>query len=76
MASDEQDLLAHGISPIALVVVNLYPFQQTISRPEVSLEEALEQIDIGGPTLLRALLKTSSLSQSCAIPVSTSSLWR
>jgi phosphoribosylaminoimidazolecarboxamide formyltransferase/IMP cyclohydrolase len=57
VASDEQDLLAHGISPIALVVVNLYPFQQTISRPEVSLEEALEQIDIGGPTLLRAAAK-------------------
>ncbi len=54
VTSDVEDLLAHHISPIALVVVNLYPFAQTISRPNVSLEEAIEQIDIGGPTLLRA----------------------
>jgi len=54
MTSDAEDLLAQNIPLIALVVVNLYPFQQTISRPDVSLEEAIEQIDIGGPTLLRA----------------------
>jgi len=54
ITSDAEDLLAQNILPIALVVVNLYPFQQTISRADVSLAEAIEQIDIGGPTLLRA----------------------
>src|SRR6266851_7073001 len=40
---------AHGIEPIDMVVVNLYPFEQTIKREGVTLEEAIEQIDIGGP---------------------------
>jgi phosphoribosylaminoimidazolecarboxamide formyltransferase/IMP cyclohydrolase len=47
----------HGIVPIDLVVVNLYPFEATIARPEVTLAEAIEQIDIGGPALLRAAAK-------------------
>src|SRR4026208_2018155 len=42
----------HGIGPIDLVVVNLYPFGQTIARAGVSLEEAIENIDIGGPAML------------------------
>ena len=46
-----------GIRPIELVVVNLYPFSQTVARERVSLEEAVEQIDIGGPTMLRAAAK-------------------
>lgn len=46
-----------GIGAIDLVVVNLYPFRETIARPETTLAEALEQIDIGGPTLLRAAAK-------------------
>ena len=50
-------LSEHGIAPIDLVVVNLYPFGETIARPGVTLDEALEQIDIGGPTLLRAAAK-------------------
>ncbi len=50
-------LAAHGIDPIDLVVVNLYPFADTIARSGVSCEDALEQIDIGGPTLLRAAAK-------------------
>jgi phosphoribosylaminoimidazolecarboxamide formyltransferase/IMP cyclohydrolase len=45
------------IRPIDLVVVNLYPFAETISKPNVTREEAIEQIDIGGPTLLRAAAK-------------------
>lgn len=45
------------IEPIDLVVVNLYPFQQTISRDGVTLDEAVEQIDIGGPSMLRAAAK-------------------
>src|SRR5687768_16411809 len=46
-----------AIPPIELVVVNLYPFSQTIARPECSLEEAIENIDIGGPTMVRAAAK-------------------
>ena len=44
----------HGILPIDLVVVNLYPFRETVAHPRVSLETAIEQIDIGGPTMLRS----------------------
>jgi phosphoribosylaminoimidazolecarboxamide formyltransferase/IMP cyclohydrolase len=47
----------HGIIPIDMVVVNLYPFEATISRPSCTLEEALENIDIGGPSMLRAAAK-------------------
>ncbi len=46
-----------GLAPIDLLVVNLYPFQQTVARPEVTLDEAIEQIDIGGVALLRAAAK-------------------
>lgn len=46
-----------GIKPIDLVVINLYPFRQTIERPGVTFEEAIENIDIGGPTMLRAAAK-------------------
>src|SRR5437879_2109005 len=48
---------SHGIEPIDLVVVNLYPFEQTIARPNVSLPEAIENIDIGGPSMLRSAAK-------------------
>ena len=51
------DLEATGIRPIDLVVVNLYPFEQTIARPGVSLEDAIENIDIGGPAMVRASAK-------------------
>ena len=44
----------HGIVPIDLVVVNLYPFLQTIRQPGVTLEEASENIDIGGPAMIRS----------------------
>ena len=47
----------HAIEPIDLVVVNLYPFEQTIARPNVTLEEAIENIDIGGPSMLRSAAK-------------------
>jgi phosphoribosylaminoimidazolecarboxamide formyltransferase / IMP cyclohydrolase len=46
-----------GIKPIDLVVVNLYPFETTIAQPEVDLAEAIEQIDIGGPSMLRSAAK-------------------
>ncbi|KJH72463.1 bifunctional phosphoribosylaminoimidazolecarboxamide formyltransferase/IMP cyclohydrolase [Aliterella atlantica] len=54
---DLTDLENNQISPIDLVVVNLYPFEQTIAKPDVTLAEAIEQIDIGGPALLRASAK-------------------
>jgi phosphoribosylaminoimidazolecarboxamide formyltransferase/IMP cyclohydrolase len=47
----------HGIGPIDLVVVNLYPFEQTVAKPDVPLAEAIENIDIGGPSLLRSAAK-------------------
>ncbi|HUR44691.1 MAG TPA: bifunctional phosphoribosylaminoimidazolecarboxamide formyltransferase/IMP cyclohydrolase [Candidatus Saccharimonadales bacterium] len=47
----------HGIQPIDLVVVNLYPFEQTVARPNVTQEEAIENIDIGGPSMLRSAAK-------------------
>lgn len=52
-----RQLEEHRISPIDMVVVNLYPFAQTIARPEVRLEDAVEQIDIGGPSMLRSAAK-------------------
>ncbi len=47
----------HGIEPIDLVAVNLYPFRETIARPGTTLAEAIEQIDIGGPSMLRSAAK-------------------
>ncbi|OFW56776.1 MAG: bifunctional phosphoribosylaminoimidazolecarboxamide formyltransferase/IMP cyclohydrolase [Candidatus Solincola sediminis] len=52
-----QEMEEMGIKPIDLVVVNLYPFEETVAKPETSLEEAVEQIDIGGVTLIRAAAK-------------------
>jgi len=54
---DMAAIAAQGIVPFELVVVNLYPFRETIAREGVSVEEAIEQIDIGGPTLVRAAAK-------------------
>jgi phosphoribosylaminoimidazolecarboxamide formyltransferase/IMP cyclohydrolase len=51
------ELAAHDLAPIDLVICNLYPFSQTVGRPGVTLAEAVEQIDIGGVTLLRAAAK-------------------
>jgi phosphoribosylaminoimidazolecarboxamide formyltransferase / IMP cyclohydrolase len=54
-----QALAAHGIGPIDLVVVALYPFEQTVAKPGVTLEEAIENIDIGGPSMIRGAAKNS-----------------
>src|SRR6059058_5341633 len=58
---DNPDHLAamkqHGIAPIDLVCINLYPFQQTISKPGVTFDEAIENIDIGGPSMIRSAAK-------------------
>jgi len=47
----------HGIEPIDLVVVNLYPFERTVARPDATLHDAIENIDIGGPSMLRSAAK-------------------
>ncbi|MFQ5588030.1 MAG: bifunctional phosphoribosylaminoimidazolecarboxamide formyltransferase/IMP cyclohydrolase [Nitrospiria bacterium] len=52
-----QEMSENQIEPIDLVVVNLYPFKETIAKPDVKLDEAIEQIDIGGPTMLRSAAK-------------------
>ncbi len=60
LRDDPQHMAAardHGIGMIDLVAVNLYPFEETVSRSEVSLKEAIEQIDIGGPSMLRSAAK-------------------
>jgi phosphoribosylaminoimidazolecarboxamide formyltransferase / IMP cyclohydrolase len=57
LAQDLADLEANGIRPLDLVVVNLYPFEQTIAKPNVTVAEAVEQIDIGGPAMIRATAK-------------------
>jgi phosphoribosylaminoimidazolecarboxamide formyltransferase/IMP cyclohydrolase len=53
----EAAVRAHNIQPIDLVVVNLYPFEQTVAKPDVTLHDAIENIDIGGPSMLRSAAK-------------------
>src|ERR1700744_5912261 len=53
----EAAVKTHEITPIDLVVVNLYPFEQTVAKPDVSLHDAIENIDIGGPSMLRSAAK-------------------
>ncbi|MDH4040226.1 MAG: bifunctional phosphoribosylaminoimidazolecarboxamide formyltransferase/IMP cyclohydrolase [Gammaproteobacteria bacterium] len=54
---DDAVMAEHGIEAIDMVVVNLYPFEATVARPDCSLEDAIENIDIGGPTMVRAAAK-------------------
>ena len=54
---DDAVMAQHGISPIDLLVVNLYPFEKATARPDCTLDEAIENIDIGGPAMLRAAAK-------------------
>ena len=53
----EKEAREQGFEPIDLVVVNLYPFEQTIAKPDVTLAEAIENIDIGGPSMIRSAAK-------------------
>jgi len=55
--TDDAVMQEHGIGPIDMVVVNLYPFEQTVANPDCDLPTAIENIDIGGPTLIRAAAK-------------------
>ena len=56
-AEHEAAAAEHGIEPIDLVVVNLYPFEATVAKPDVTLEDAIENIDIGGASMLRSAAK-------------------
>lgn len=56
-AAHQRELAAHDIPMIDLVVVNLYPFERTVSAPDITLSDAIENIDIGGPTMIRAAAK-------------------
>ncbi|MCG8591807.1 MAG: bifunctional phosphoribosylaminoimidazolecarboxamide formyltransferase/IMP cyclohydrolase [Proteobacteria bacterium] len=57
LEDDRRDLSAHGIGTLDLVVVNLYPFEATVSKPGVGVADAIEQIDIGGPSMIRSAAK-------------------
>jgi phosphoribosylaminoimidazolecarboxamide formyltransferase/IMP cyclohydrolase len=57
LPSHQQQMADHAIKPIDMVVVNLYRFEEAVANPDCTLEEAIENIDIGGPTLLRAAAK-------------------
>ncbi len=57
---DEGIMSLHGIKPIDLVIVNLYPFESTVAKPDCDLETAIENIDIGGPALIRAAAKNNN----------------
>ena len=54
---DDATLVEQNIAPIDLVVVNLYPFSQTVAKADCTLDDAIENIDIGGPTMVRAAAK-------------------
>lgn len=57
---DDSVMADHGINAIDMVVVNLYPFEKTVANPDCSLEDAIENIDIGGPTMVRAAAKNNA----------------
>src|SRR5256712_10996038 len=56
-SGDLAALQQHGITPIDLVAVNLYPFRETVAKPDTTFAQAIEQIDIGGPSMLRSAAK-------------------
>ena len=60
-AEDRKQAAEHGIAPIDLVVVNLYPFEATATKAGLTAEELIENIDIGGPTMLRSAAKNFDL---------------
>jgi phosphoribosylaminoimidazolecarboxamide formyltransferase/IMP cyclohydrolase len=66
--TDEAVMHEHGIEPIDLLVVNLYPFEQTIARDDATIEDAIENIDIGGPAMIRAASKNHDGVAVCVSP--------
>ena len=67
-ADQQAELAMAGLEPIELLVVNLYPFEATVAKPGCSLEEAIENIDIGGPTMLRAAAKNHGMVAALVDP--------
>src|SRR5690606_21807111 len=65
---DMEAIQKHGIEKFQLVVVNLYPFEATIAKPGVTPSEAIEQIDIGGPSLVRASAKNHKFTTIATSP--------
>ena len=66
--TDEAVMDEHGIEPIDLLVVNLYPFEQTIAREDATIDDAIENIDIGGPAMIRAASKNHHGVAVCVSP--------
>jgi phosphoribosylaminoimidazolecarboxamide formyltransferase / IMP cyclohydrolase len=66
--TDEAVMEEHGIEPIDLLVVNLYPFEQTIARKDATIDDAIENIDIGGPAMIRAASKNHDGVAVCVSP--------
>ncbi|MEJ2258228.1 MAG: bifunctional phosphoribosylaminoimidazolecarboxamide formyltransferase/IMP cyclohydrolase [Woeseiaceae bacterium] len=66
--TDEAVMEEHGIDPIDLLVVNLYPFEQTIARADATVADAIENIDIGGPAMIRAASKNHDGVAVCVSP--------
>ena len=60
---DDDIMDKHNIKPIDLVIVNLYPFEETIAKADCTLPDAIENIDIGGPTMVRAAAKIMPMSR-------------
>ena len=60
LAEDQADLESQGIHTIDLVVTNLYPFEDTVAQPDVTFDEAIEKIDIGGPSMIRSAAKNAA----------------
>lgn len=78
LPNDQQAMTAHDIPPIELVCVNLYPFAQTVAKPDVTWDECIEQIDIGGPSMIRSAAKNHAhvlvVTQSAQYPVVAAAL--
>jgi phosphoribosylaminoimidazolecarboxamide formyltransferase/IMP cyclohydrolase len=74
LAADQRDLEEQQIGTIDLVVVNLYPFEETVARPEVTRAEAIEKIDIGGPSMIRSAAKNHAYVAVAVDPADYGSL--
>jgi phosphoribosylaminoimidazolecarboxamide formyltransferase/IMP cyclohydrolase len=71
---DDAVMQAHDIKPIDLVVINLYPFQSTVANPDCTLEDAIENIDIGGPAMVRAAAKNHASVTVVVDPIDYSTI--
>src|SRR6266436_6467188 len=72
----QEQLAKNGIQSIDLVAVNLYPFEQTIRKPDIKLEDAIEQIDIGGPSMLRSAAKNYRFVTTISDPEDYETVWQ